>query len=78
MWTAKVYQLILPNIYELDTTPYQMQAWLIYFWRRAKTHGIEEDIADERLQFWIGRNAHAPNSHDAIDGMMLVPYDSTY
>ncbi|XP_051227923.1 coiled-coil domain-containing protein SCD2 [Lolium perenne] len=42
-------------------------AWLIYFWRRAKTHGIEEDIADERLQFWIGRNAHAPNSHDAID-----------
>lgn len=42
-------------------------AWLIYFWRRAKSHGIEEDIADERLQFWIGRNAHAPNSHDAID-----------
>ncbi|KAG8078966.1 hypothetical protein GUJ93_ZPchr0007g4028 [Zizania palustris] len=43
------------------------QAWLIYFWRRAKTHGIEEDIAEERLQFWIGRNAQAPNSHDAID-----------
>ncbi|KAK3166397.1 hypothetical protein QOZ80_1AG0045290 [Eleusine coracana subsp. coracana] len=43
------------------------QAWLIYFWRRAKTHGIEEDIADDRLQFWIGRNAQAPNSHDAID-----------
>uniref|UniRef100_A0A0E0CCH8 Coiled-coil domain-containing protein SCD2 n=1 Tax=Oryza meridionalis TaxID=40149 RepID=A0A0E0CCH8_9ORYZ len=43
------------------------QAWLIYFWRRAKTHGIEEDIAEERLQFWIGRNAVAPNSHDAID-----------
>ncbi|KAE8801224.1 coiled-coil domain-containing protein SCD2 [Hordeum vulgare] len=42
-------------------------AWLIYFWRRAKTHGIEEDIADERLQFWIARNAVAPNSHDAID-----------
>lgn len=45
-----------------------MQAWLIYFWRRAKTHGIEEDIAEERLQFWIGRNAVAPTSHDAIDG----------
>ncbi|KAJ1286930.1 hypothetical protein BS78_03G390400 [Paspalum vaginatum] len=44
------------------------QAWLIYFWRRAKTHGVEEDIADDRLQFWIGRNAQAPNSHDAIDG----------
>jgi hypothetical protein len=43
------------------------QAWLIYFWRRAKTHGIEEDIADDRLQFWTGRNAQAPNSHDAID-----------
>uniref|UniRef100_A0A0D9V9U1 Coiled-coil domain-containing protein SCD2 n=1 Tax=Leersia perrieri TaxID=77586 RepID=A0A0D9V9U1_9ORYZ len=43
------------------------QAWLIYFWRRAKTHGIEEDIAEERLQFWIGRNSQAPNSHDAID-----------
>ncbi|KAF8648654.1 hypothetical protein HU200_064702 [Digitaria exilis] len=43
------------------------QAWLIYFWRRAKTHGVEEDIADDRLQFWIGRNAQAPNSHDAID-----------
>ncbi|TVU34625.1 hypothetical protein EJB05_16464 [Eragrostis curvula] len=43
------------------------QAWLIYFWRRAKTHCIEEDIADDRLQFWIGRNALAPNSHDAID-----------
>jgi hypothetical protein len=51
-----------------------MQAWLIYFWRRAKTHGIEEDIADERLQFWIGRNAHAPNSHDAIDGKIPVRY----
>ncbi|XP_066341789.1 coiled-coil domain-containing protein SCD2-like [Miscanthus floridulus] len=44
------------------------QAWLIYFWRRAKTYGVEEDIADDRLQFWIGRNAQAPNSHDAIDG----------
>lgn len=43
------------------------QAWLIYFWRRAKTHGVEEDIADDRLQLWIGRNAQAPNSHDAID-----------
>lgn len=55
-----------------------MQAWLIYFWRRAKTHGIEEDIAEERLQFWIARNAVAPNSHDAIDGMMLVPNYCTY
>ncbi|KAL6613888.1 hypothetical protein ACP70R_036158 [Stipagrostis hirtigluma subsp. patula] len=43
------------------------QAWLIYFWRRAKTHGIEDDIADDRLQFWISHNSQAPNSHDAID-----------
>jgi hypothetical protein len=56
-------------IYEMAT---DSQAWLIYFWRRAKTHGIEEDIADDRLQFWTGRNAQAPNSHDAIDGMMLT------
>jgi len=53
--------------------PYQIQAWLMYFWRRAKTYGVEEDIADDRLQFWIGRNAQAPNSHDAIDGKMLSP-----
>lgn len=45
-----------------------MQAWLTYFWRRAKAHGIEEDIAKERLQFWISRSGHAPTSHDAVDG----------
>lgn len=44
------------------------QAWLTYFWRRAKGHGIEEDIAKERLQFWISRSAHSPSSHDAVDG----------
>ncbi|XP_074583943.1 coiled-coil domain-containing protein SCD2-like [Curcuma longa] len=43
------------------------QAWLIYFWRRAKAHGIEEDIADERLQFWHGRIRQSPTSHDFID-----------
>lgn len=44
------------------------QAWLTYFWRRAKAHGIEEDTANERLQFWIGRSRHSPTSHDAVDG----------
>ncbi|KAG6501416.1 hypothetical protein ZIOFF_041296 [Zingiber officinale] len=44
------------------------QAWLIYFWRRAKAHGIEEDIADERLQFWLGRIGQSPTSHDFVDG----------
>lgn len=43
------------------------EAWLIYFWRRAKAHGVEEDIADERLQFWISRSGQTPTSHDAVD-----------
>ncbi|CAL9071400.1 coiled-coil domain-containing protein SCD2-like [Musa acuminata AAA Group] len=43
------------------------QAWLIYFWRRAKAHGVEEDIADERLQSWIGRIGQPPTSHDVVD-----------
>ncbi|KAG7025228.1 Coiled-coil domain-containing protein SCD2 [Cucurbita argyrosperma subsp. argyrosperma] len=43
------------------------EAWLTYFWRRAKAHGIEEDIAKERLQFWISRGAHSPSSHDAVE-----------
>ncbi|KAE9604243.1 hypothetical protein Lalb_Chr11g0069281 [Lupinus albus] len=43
------------------------EAWLIYFWRRALFHGVEEDIAEERLQFWIARNGQQPTSHDAVD-----------
>ncbi|KAJ1704027.1 hypothetical protein LUZ63_003806 [Rhynchospora breviuscula] len=43
------------------------QAWLMYFWRRAKNHYVEEDIAEERLHFWISRNSQPPTSHDAID-----------
>ncbi|KAJ3671815.1 hypothetical protein LUZ60_007894 [Juncus effusus] len=43
------------------------QAWIVYFWRRAKTHNLEEDISEERLQFWIHRLGKTPNSHDAID-----------
>ncbi|KAI4343444.1 hypothetical protein L6164_010791 [Bauhinia variegata] len=43
------------------------EAWLTYFWRRAKAYGIEEDVAKERLQFWIGRSGHSPTSHDAVD-----------
>ena len=45
-----------------------MQAWLTYFWRRAKVHGVEEDIAEDRLHFWISRSATSPTSHDAVDG----------
>lgn len=43
------------------------EAWLTYFWRRAKVHGVEEDIAEERLQLWISRSAQSPTSHDAVD-----------
>ncbi|XP_012467083.1 coiled-coil domain-containing protein SCD2 isoform X1 [Gossypium raimondii] len=43
------------------------EAWLTYIWRRAKSHGIEEDTAKERLKFWISRSVHSPSSHDAVD-----------
>ncbi|XP_021773042.1 coiled-coil domain-containing protein SCD2-like [Chenopodium quinoa] len=43
------------------------QAWLMYFWRRARNHGLEPDIADERLHFWINQSARASSSHDAVD-----------
>ncbi|RWW30795.1 hypothetical protein GW17_00004616, partial [Ensete ventricosum] len=43
------------------------QSWLTYFWRRAKTHGVEEDIAEECLRFWTGRNGQSPTSHDVVD-----------
>ncbi|XP_021289831.1 coiled-coil domain-containing protein SCD2 [Herrania umbratica] len=43
------------------------EAWLTYFWRRAKAHGIEEDTAKERLKFWNSRSGHSPSSHDAVD-----------
>ncbi|XP_071704503.1 uncharacterized protein [Rutidosis leptorrhynchoides] len=41
------------------------QAWLIYFWRRVKIHGLEPDIVDERLEFWINQG-HPPTSYDAV------------
>ncbi|CAI9093074.1 OLC1v1028482C1 [Oldenlandia corymbosa var. corymbosa] len=43
------------------------EAWLTYFWKRAKAHGIEEEIAEKRVKFWISRSAHSPTSHDAVD-----------
>ncbi|KAL8200160.1 hypothetical protein R6Q57_011499 [Mikania cordata] len=42
------------------------QAWLLYFWRRVKIHGLEPDIVNERLQFWINQG-HPPTSHDAVN-----------
>ncbi|GAA0138518.1 hypothetical protein LIER_00249 [Lithospermum erythrorhizon] len=43
------------------------EAWLTYFWRRAKVHCVEEDIAEERLQFWISRSGKSPTPHDSVD-----------
>ncbi|CAN0915899.1 Coiled-coil domain-containing protein SCD2 [Linum grandiflorum] len=43
------------------------EAWLTYYWRRAKVHRVEEDIAEERLQVWISRSGKAPTSQDAVD-----------
>lgn len=51
-----------------------LQAWLTYFWSRAKGHGIEEETAKSRLQFWISRSAHSPTSHDAVDGNQIIIY----
>ncbi|XP_026395079.1 coiled-coil domain-containing protein SCD2-like isoform X2 [Papaver somniferum] len=43
------------------------QAWLVYFWRRVKNHGLEEDIVDDRLQSWTSLSTRTPTSHDAVD-----------
>ncbi|KAG2244414.1 hypothetical protein Bca52824_093744 [Brassica carinata] len=43
------------------------EAWLMYYWKRAKIHGVESDIAEDRLKFWISRIAEQPTSHDAVD-----------
>lgn len=43
------------------------QAWLVYFWRRAKNFKVEADIADERLSYWTSRSNQPPTSHDVVD-----------
>ncbi|RVW52620.1 Coiled-coil domain-containing protein SCD2 [Vitis vinifera] len=58
--TAQINHRVIPS-------PWSHLAWLTYFWRRAKVHGVEEDIAEERLQFWISRSGQTPTSHDAVD-----------
>ncbi|KAJ8769751.1 hypothetical protein K2173_005957 [Erythroxylum novogranatense] len=50
------------------------QAWLTYFWRRTRDQGIEPDIAEERLQFWINHSNQNSTSLDAVDGMPLPVY----
>lgn len=43
------------------------QAWLVYFWRRAKTNGVEADYADECIQLWISRTMLKPTMRDLVD-----------
>ncbi|XP_028098313.1 uncharacterized protein LOC114298007 isoform X4 [Camellia sinensis] len=59
-----LYQIIHSS---QELTDDHCQAWLMYFWRRAEVHGVEEEIAKERLQFWIICSGHSPTSHDAVD-----------
>jgi hypothetical protein len=71
----------LKTLYALELSPEEAedvqfkQAWLIYFWRRAKNHDVEVDIADERLEFWVTRSNQQPTSQDVVDGkrVLLVP-----
>ncbi|XP_074334461.1 coiled-coil domain-containing protein SCD2-like isoform X2 [Apium graveolens] len=43
------------------------QAWLTYFWRRAINHGLEPEIAEERLQFWMSQSTQPATSHEAVN-----------
>ncbi|KAJ8440151.1 hypothetical protein Cgig2_003476 [Carnegiea gigantea] len=57
----------IAGIAQTPQSPLPFQAWLLYFWRRAKNHCLEEDIADDRVNFWINHSARATTSHDAVD-----------
>ena len=46
-----------------------LQAWLTYFWKRARDHRVEEDIAEERLQLWTSRSGQTSTLQDAVDGI---------
>lgn len=52
-----------------------VKAWLTYFWRRAKDHGVESDIADDRFEFWVVHSGQSSSSQDAVDGTLpsLIP-----
>lgn len=42
---------------------------MTYFWKRARDHQVEEDIAEERLQLWTSRSGQSPALQDAVDGI---------
>lgn len=43
------------------------QAWLLYFWSRAKWLGVEKEVAGERVLYWIQRRQQAPTFRDTVD-----------
>ncbi|BBN19083.1 hypothetical protein MPTK1_8g07740 [Marchantia polymorpha subsp. ruderalis] len=43
------------------------QAWLLYFWSRAKWLGLERDLADERVLYWTQRRHQPPTFRDTVD-----------
>ncbi|KAL3682282.1 hypothetical protein R1sor_000304 [Riccia sorocarpa] len=43
------------------------QAWLLYFWSRAKWMGLEKDLAEERVNYWMQRRLQSPTSPDTVD-----------
>lgn len=65
----KILNYVSRHLFALNTL-LTSQAWLTYFWRRAKEHGVEDDIADDRLQLWISRSVQTPTCHDAVDGKL--------
>uniref|UniRef100_A0A7I4CAA8 Coiled-coil domain-containing protein SCD2 n=1 Tax=Physcomitrium patens TaxID=3218 RepID=A0A7I4CAA8_PHYPA len=60
-----------PDAFELSPAEVEevqfKQAWLVYFWRRAKTNGVEADYADECIQLWISRAMMQPTVRDLVD-----------
>ncbi|KAG0586594.1 hypothetical protein KC19_2G102600 [Ceratodon purpureus] len=60
-----------PDAFELSPIEVEdvqfKQAWLVYFWRRAKTNGVEADYADECIQLWISRTMLQPTMRDLVD-----------
>lgn len=43
------------------------QAWLVYFWRRAKTNGLEIARAEDCIQLWISRSMLQTSVRDQVD-----------
>ncbi|KAL2608027.1 hypothetical protein R1flu_026600 [Riccia fluitans] len=43
------------------------QAWLLYFWSRARWLGLEKDLAEERVLYWMQRRRQSPTFRDTVD-----------